>query len=126
MACDVGAATVAVASRPRHKTEGRHDPGDIRVRGPLGEVIDRPNEGYVEIRWFDSTEGMSRSDFETWLRIFAEQVEQIRRPGILVDATRFLLDPAHMSAEWRDAQIVPRYNAAVYASSLSTCLTRCP
>jgi hypothetical protein len=77
-----------------------------------GAVIDHPDEGYVEIRWFDSTESMSRNDFETWLTTFARQVEQTRRPGILVDATRFLMDPAHMSAEWRDAHIVPRYNAA--------------
>ena len=77
-----------------------------------GEVIDRPDDGIVEIRWYDTTESMSQTDFETWLMTFAKQVEAVRRPGILVDATRFLLDPAHMNAQWRDAHIVPRYNAS--------------
>ena len=33
-------------------------------------VIDRADEGYVEIRWYDSTESMSKSDFEAWLTSF--------------------------------------------------------
>jgi hypothetical protein len=77
-----------------------------------GEVIDRPHAGYVEIRWYDSTQSMTRSDFEVWLTMFAGQVELVRRPGVLVDSTRFLMDPGLMNAEWRDTNIVPRYNAA--------------
>ena len=77
-----------------------------------GAVIDHGDAGYVEIRWYDSTDAMSRDEFQQWLTAFAKEVQRLRRPGILVDATRFLMDPAKMNSEWRDANIVPHYNAA--------------
>lgn len=77
-----------------------------------GAIIDHADAGYVEIRWYDTTSAMSVNEFHQWLANFATQVERLRRPGILVDATRFLLDPAKMSDEWRDAHIIPRYNTA--------------
>jgi hypothetical protein len=40
---------------------------------------------------------------------FADLVEQRRRPGVLVDAVAFRMNPTHMNGEWRDANIIPRY-----------------
>jgi len=77
-----------------------------------GAIIDHADAGYVEIRWYDTTGVMSVDEFQQWLTVFAGQVERLHRPGVLVDATQFLLDPAKMSDEWRDANIIPRYNAA--------------
>ena len=78
----------------------------------FGEVIDRPALDLVELRWHDATETMSAAQFQDWLAAFAGQLEQLRRPTVLVDATRFLMDRANLDDEWRDAHIVPRYNAA--------------
>ena len=77
-----------------------------------GEVIDRPEAGLIEIRWFDGTATMSRAQFNAWLDNFAGLVEQTRRPGVLVDATGFQMAMEHMDGEYRDANIIPRYNAA--------------
>src|SRR6516164_535432 len=77
-----------------------------------GGVIDHGDAGYVEIRWYDSTEALSAEEFQQWLAAFATQVERLRRPGILVDATRFLMDRAKMNSEWRDDNIIPHYTAA--------------
>jgi uncharacterized protein YodC (DUF2158 family) len=77
-----------------------------------GAIIDHAGAGFVEIRWYDTTSAMSVDEFQQWLTNFAAEVERLRRPGILVDATRFLFDPAKTSAEWWYANIVPRYNAA--------------
>jgi hypothetical protein len=77
-----------------------------------GEIVDRPDAQVVEIRWYDTTRAMARADFEQWLTTFADYVERLRRPGVLVDRTSFLMDPANSNSEWRDANIVPRYNAA--------------
>ena len=77
-----------------------------------GEIIDRPDARLVEIRWYDTTRTMSKADFEQWLTTFAGYVERLRRPGALVDGTSFLMDPANSDGPWRDANIVPRYNAA--------------
>ena len=78
---------------------------------PFGAVIDHADAGYVEIRWYDATEEMSASQFQEWLAGFANAVERHQRPGILVDATSFLMDPANMNVEWRDQNIIPHYNA---------------
>ena len=46
-----------------------------------GEIIDRPEEGFIEIRWFDSTLDMSGEQFNQWLSAFAGLLEQCARPA---------------------------------------------
>ena len=77
-----------------------------------GDIIDRPDEHCVEIRWFDSTRDMSGDDFNQFLSAFASQVEALARPGALVDAVQFRMDMSRMSMGWRDEHIIPRYNRA--------------
>jgi hypothetical protein len=77
-----------------------------------GEIIDRPDAGLVELRWYDTTSEMTGAQFQDWLMRFADEVEQLRRPAALVDGTSFRMDMAAMDAEWRDRNIIPRYNAA--------------
>jgi hypothetical protein len=77
-----------------------------------GEIIDRPTTELVELRWYDTTAAMSAEQFQDWLATFAGHVERLRRPRVLVDGTRFMMDPANVNNEWRDANINPRYNAA--------------
>jgi hypothetical protein len=78
----------------------------------FGEVIDHADHGYLEIRWYDTTEAMSAADFQNWVAGFAGEVEPRRRPGILVDVTRFLMNQSGMDDNWWYDKIVPRYNAA--------------
>jgi hypothetical protein len=77
-----------------------------------GALIDWANEDYVEIRWHDATSELTRDEFNRWLEGFAGGVEQAKRSGILVDSVQFKVDMANMDAAWRDANIIPRYNAA--------------
>jgi hypothetical protein len=77
-----------------------------------GAVIDRPESGYLELRWYDTTAEMSAAEFEKWLALFAGYCERTRRPGVLIDSTNFRMDPVNLNWEWRDANITPRYNAA--------------
>ena len=77
-----------------------------------GEVFDRPSADLVELRWFDTTAEMSASEFQSWLKKFADCVEKCGRSRVLVDSTAFRMSPALMDGPWRDANIIPRYNAA--------------
>jgi hypothetical protein len=77
-----------------------------------GEIIDRPAQGLVELRWYDTTAGMSAEQFQDWLKTFAAHVERLQSPRVLIDSTRFMMDPANLDDAWRDAHIIPRYNAA--------------
>ena len=77
-----------------------------------GEIIDRPDGGFVEIRWYDSTADMTGRDFNDWLATFASCVEEKKRPGALVDSVQFRMPLDRMDNGWRDENIIPRYNAA--------------
>src|SRR5713226_9524766 len=77
-----------------------------------GEVFDRPSTGLIELRWFDTTAGMTAPEFQAWLSKFVECVEQCGRSRVLIDSTTFRMSPANMDGQWRDANIIPRYNAA--------------
>lgn len=77
-----------------------------------GDILDRPEDNCVEIRWFDTTSQMNGHDFNNFLTRFVEQVEAFGRSGCLVDAVQFRMDMAKMNIGWRDEHIIPRYNAA--------------
>jgi hypothetical protein len=77
-----------------------------------GEVFDRPSADMIELRWFDTTAEMSAREFQSWLTKFAECVERCGRKGVLVDSIAFRMSPTNMDGPWRDANIIPRYNAA--------------
>jgi hypothetical protein len=55
---------------------------------------------------------MTKEEFQQWLSLFAGFVERLRERSILIDTTVFRMDPANSDGEWREANIVPRYNAA--------------
>jgi len=76
-----------------------------------GAMIDYPDDDYVEIRWYDATDGLNRDSFNNWLSGFAGGIEHCRRAGVLVDAVQFGMDVTHMDGDWRDKNIIPRYNA---------------
>ena len=86
--------------------------GSIAFTDDWGEVIDRPEHDIIEIRWFDSTATMSGDEFNDWLSRFATEVERTGRSGILVDSLPFAMPMERMDAGWRDANIIPRYNAS--------------
>ncbi len=77
-----------------------------------GEIFDRPSIDVIEVRWFDTTADMTAPEFQAWLSKFAESVERCGRSGVLIDSTTFRMSPALMDGPWRDANIIPRYNAA--------------
>ena len=84
----------------------------VKYSDQWGDVIDRPRDHCVEIRWFDTTSEMDGEDFSTFLTFYAEQVEACGREGGLIDAVQFKMDMKKMNMGWRDVHIIPRYNAA--------------
>lgn len=85
---------------------------DVVYEDRWGDVLDRPSGDLVEVRWFDTTEELTTEQFNNWLATFAGCVEKCGRSGILIDSTSFRMSPAKMDGPWRDANIIPRYNAA--------------
>jgi hypothetical protein len=77
----------------------------------FGTIIDRPGADLLEIRWFDTTAEMVRNEFNAFLARFAGVVEARRRKFALIDSTSFVMDRKQLDPEWRDANVIPRYNA---------------
>jgi hypothetical protein len=77
----------------------------------FGEIIDRPEARLIELRWFDTTVVLSKDGFQQWLEEFASRVKASHRPSVLIDSTSFRMPREHMDAAWRDANIIPLYNA---------------
>ena len=62
-----------------------------------GDILDRPEDDCVEIRWFDTSADMSGDDFNEFLGTYAGHVEICGRRGALVDAVQFRMDFAKMN-----------------------------
>jgi hypothetical protein len=77
-----------------------------------GEIIDRPDADLLELRWFDTTASMTKEQFQGWLTEFADRAVETHRSRVLVDATAFQIARSNMDGEWRDANVIPRYNQA--------------
>lgn len=77
-----------------------------------GEIIDRPNHDYIEVRWFDSTSDMTGDEYMRWISVFAGKINEKRRSGVLVDAVQFAMPTESIDNEWLNKQIIPKYNIA--------------
>jgi hypothetical protein len=66
----------------------------------------------ISIDWKEATSAMTDEDFKTELTLFAEQVEDKRAPGILIDVSKFRHRPSEEVGKWRLKNISSRYNAA--------------
>lgn len=75
-----------------------------------GELIDHPEDGFIEIRWYDSTVEMTAKEFQNWLVKFTDHAEKSSSKRVLVDATSFKMDGMQQTMGWRDEVIIPRYN----------------
>lgn len=86
-------------------------PSQIVYEDAYGEVIDRPDDGFIEIRWFDTTSEMSSKEFQEWLLKFTDLLEKSSSKRVLVDGTSFQFQSMDGTMDWRDEVIIPRYNA---------------
>ena len=77
-----------------------------------GSMIEYPDDDYVEIRWYDASSEFTGDTFNRRQEVIASVVEQCGRPHILIDAVQFGMNAEDMDIDWRDANTIPRFNAA--------------
>ena len=66
----------------------------------------------LELRWSAATKSMSERQFRAAIERLAELLEQTHTPNVLIDVVEFVHESAPDFEEWRQARIIPRYNAA--------------
>jgi len=68
--------------------------------------------GVLELEWTDASAEMTDEDFRAGIERLAKLAEEHAAPNVLVDVTAFRHTPAEDFGPWRDANIIPKYNAA--------------
>ncbi|GAA0671936.1 hypothetical protein GCM10010193_25320 [Kitasatospora atroaurantiaca] len=81
-------------------------------RDDFGRITHDPSARRLELEWFESTERMADQDFRRSLERLAELSEEHRPRHVMIDVTRFAFSPNPDTAQWRQDEIIPRYNAA--------------
>ncbi len=77
-----------------------------------GSLIDYPDDNYIEVRWYDASSAFTGDSFNDRLVVMADAIERCGRSGLLVDAVQFGMRAEDMDVTWRNANHIPRLNAA--------------
>jgi hypothetical protein len=62
--------------------------------------------------WSEATASMSEEEFRSGVKRLAELIEREKLHNVLVDVARMAYGPRADFEEWRQTNIIPRYNAA--------------
>lgn len=71
----------------------------------------KPDDKTIELEWLEETASMDETQFRDGLSRLAGLAETHPGMNLLVDVRNFRYRPAPDNSEWRDANIIPRYNA---------------
>jgi hypothetical protein len=82
------------------------------ARNPWGVVVKHERWRTLELGWLPSTSEMSDEGFRETLELFAAEGERDKPTYMIIDATEFRHELGDGVLEWRDREIIPRYNAA--------------
>jgi hypothetical protein len=82
------------------------------ARNPWGVVVNHEQWRTLELTWLPSTSEMSDEAFKQTLELFAAEGERVKPSYMIIDATKFRHELGDGVLEWRDREIVPRYNSA--------------
>ena len=82
------------------------------ARNEWGIILNHEQWRTLELSWLPSTREMSDDGFKETLSLFAGEGERLEPTYMVIDATEFHHEFADGVMEWRDEQIIPRYNAA--------------
>lgn len=81
-------------------------------RDAYGVITHDREDRVLELDWLESSATMTDDDFKRSMTHFAELAGAHSTPYLLVDVTKFGFTPGEGSGAWRDAHIIPVYNAA--------------
>jgi hypothetical protein len=82
------------------------------ARNRWGVVLNHEQWRTIELRWLPATSEMGDDGFKETLELFAAEGERARPGYMIIDATEFRHELGDGVLEWRDLEIIPRYNTA--------------
>lgn len=78
----------------------------------FSEYLHDARHSAIELRWTSATKSMTEEQFREDITRLAQMLESEKVRNALVDVTSFQHDNAPDFEDWRQANIIPRYNAA--------------
>jgi hypothetical protein len=85
---------------------------DSLYKDKFAEYFRDSGHAAVVQRWSEATASMTEEEFRAGVERLAELIERERLPNAIVDVVKMAYRPAADFEEWRQAHIIPRYNAA--------------
>ena len=82
------------------------------ARNGWGVVLHHDRLRALELRWLPSTNEMSDDGFKETLELLAAQGDRAKPAYMIIDATEFHHKPGDDALQWRDRELIPRYNSA--------------
>jgi hypothetical protein len=84
----------------------------IVVKDRWSEIVFYDEWNSLELKWLPSTADATDADLRTTMAVFAQEAVD-RHPGtLIVDTSEFHHSWGDGMMQWRDAEIIPRYNEA--------------
>ena len=82
------------------------------ARNGWGVVLNHERWRTLELSWLSSTSEMTDDGFKETLELFAAEGERGKPVYMIIDSTSFQHELGDGVLEWRDREIIPRYNSA--------------
>ena len=87
-------------------------PEEVVAKDKWGQIVYYDEWNTLELRWLRSTADATDADLKTTMVLFAEEAVGRRPHTLIVDTTEFRHAWGDGMMQWRDAEIIPRYNQA--------------
>jgi hypothetical protein len=87
-------------------------PEEIVAQDEWGEVVFYDEWNSLELKWLPATADATDADVKATMEVFAEEAVNRHPRTLIVDTTEFHHVWGDGMMEWRDAEIIPRYNQA--------------
>jgi hypothetical protein len=84
----------------------------IVAKDRWGQTIFYDEWNSLELTWLPSTADAADADLKTTMETFAREAVNRRPRTLIVDTTEFRHTWGDGMMQWRDAEIIPRYNEA--------------
>jgi hypothetical protein len=87
-------------------------PEEVVAKDQWGRVVFYDEWDSLELTWLPSTAGATDADLKTTMEVFAKEAVTRHPRTLIVDTTEFRHAWGDGMMQWRDAEIIPRYNEA--------------
>jgi hypothetical protein len=85
---------------------------EIVAKDEWGQIMFYDGRNSLELKWLPSTVDATDADLQSTMEVFAQEAVNRHPQTLIVDTTEFRHAWGEGIMQWREADIIPRYNQA--------------